>query len=55
MGELLAATNPAAGFHLFDPNPAVGDRYRRQLDRELMHHAGLPDGVGDLNSLLEHY
>jgi hypothetical protein len=46
--ELLAATAHDASFHLLDPDPAIGDRYRDKLNRNIVQHAGLPDALPDV-------
>lgn len=46
--DLLAATATDAAFHLFDPDAAAGDRYRKHLHREIVQHAGLPDALPEV-------
>lgn len=51
--DLLASTARGARFHVFDPDPTVGDRYERQLRRAVVQHAGLPDAIPDVASVCE--
>lgn len=51
--DLLASAPRAAGFHVFDPDPAVGGRFERQLGRPVVQHAGLPVALPDVAALCE--
>ena len=48
---LREAVNPETAMHVFDPDTAVGSRFR-DLTHNVRSHPGLPDGVNELNDLL---
>ncbi len=48
---LREALNPETAIHVFDPDTAVGSRFR-DLAHSVRAHPGLPDGINELNDLL---
>jgi hypothetical protein len=51
--NLLAGAAQDARIHVFDPNQRMAEHYGRQLDRTIVQHPGLPNGLPDLEALCE--
>ena len=51
--DLLAATDPKADFHVFDPDPEAGAHYERVLDRAIVQHPGLPHCLPAIATVLD--
>jgi len=51
--DLLAAAAQDARIHVFDRNQRMAEHYSRQLDRAIVQHTGLPDGLLDLEALCD--
>ena len=49
---LVEASTPSTTVHVFDPQPAVADRFRELLAINVYSHAGLPAGIEQLEDVL---
>lgn len=49
--ELLRSSPRTCRYHIFDPAPALADKYERLLDRPAVQHSGLPEGIQELGFL----